>query len=94
MEIPVIVTNIPGPMDAIIDNVTGLFVEKKNIDQLFDKMLFLKNNPEFAKQLGLNGRRFAVDSFNQIVLFDKIIEDRIDLIEKSFNLELKRRTRG
>ena len=54
---PVIVSNL-GAMAEIIENgKTGLLFEPGNVDDLVDKILWAKNNPEKMKEMGLNARK-------------------------------------
>lgn len=70
---PVVASNLgPGP-EAIIDTKTGLLCNPLNPDDIAKKILFMFDNPEKAKEMGINSRK---DIFNR---FDpnKIIEDNI-----------------
>ena len=75
MGVPVIVSNIPGPTDAMQENVTGLICEKKNAIDLKDKMLTILNK-EICLQYGQNAVGFVVDNFEQKRLFEHILENR------------------
>lgn len=76
MELPVIVTNIPGPIDAMRNGETGIIVEKANVGQLQDAMLFFMKNQEIAEKYGKKGGHFASNSFEQKRLFQEILVDR------------------
>ena len=81
MGVPVIVTNIPGPIDAMLPGKTGEIIEKKNTKELYllmDKML----SNDRLNEYGMLGHDFAVEHFNQKVLFHKIAEDRERLIKR------------
>lgn len=80
MGVPVIVTNIPGPIDAMVDEQSGLVVPKKNIDGLESAMLRLYVHPELRVQMGEYGYLLARDSFEQKQLFKHILEDRKNLL--------------
>lgn len=80
MGVPVIVTNIPGPIDAMVDGKTGLIVEKKEIDGLVFAMKKLRENMVFCEQLGNAGVEYARSNFEQNQLFKKILEDRKKLL--------------
>lgn len=80
MGVPVIVSNIPGPIDAMKENETGLICKKADIDTLRDAMVKLYENQDLAKQLGENGISFARDNFEQTKLFEYILEDRKNLL--------------
>lgn len=82
METAVIITDIPGPTDAIIEGKTGITVKKKDALALYNAMSLLKCDKEKCKELGQNGRRFAEEYFDQNRLFQFILEDRDGLISK------------
>ena len=84
MGVPVIVSNIPGPIDAMENNKTGLLVEKKNVSQLTKAMLHLINSKELCETLGNNGVIFAKNNFDQKQFVEKMIEDRKELVNKNY----------
>ncbi|MCT1483497.1 glycosyltransferase family 4 protein [Staphylococcus hominis] len=68
VEVPVIVNNVTGAKDTLINNVTGYLVEKGNYNQIAQKLEFLIDNPAIKKQLGINGRENVESKFrNEIV---------------------------
>ena len=80
MGLPVIVTNIPGPVDAIIADETGVMVEKANALELYNAMNDMLNSPQEVVRLGEAAQRFAKESFDQNILFNHILEDRKRLL--------------
>ena len=55
---PIITTNIPGCMEAVVENVSGFLVEKKNEMSLYEAMKrFLMLSYEERKKMGLYGRK-------------------------------------
>lgn len=76
MGVPVIVTNIPGPIDAMVENKTGLTVEKKNANSLYNAMIKVYNNNKILDEFSNNASEFAIRNFEQNRLFEYIIEDR------------------
>ncbi len=77
MCIPVLVSNIPGAKDTIVDNVTGFLVEPKNAKELLSKMDYYLLNPDLLKEHGLNGRKRIEKYFSS----DKIWSQQLDLYE-------------
>ncbi|MBJ6364976.1 glycosyltransferase family 4 protein [Staphylococcus hominis] len=68
VEVPVIVNNVTGAKDTLINNVTGYLVEKGNYNQIAQKLEFLIDNPAIKKQLGINGRENVESKFrNEII---------------------------
>ena len=80
MGTPVIVTDIPGPTDAMIKNVTGLTVQMKNAEDLYTALNTLIDDSELRRSLGNNGREYAVRNFEQKELCRHILEDRKRLL--------------
>lgn len=80
MGVPVIVTDIPGPTDAMINNETGLVVKKADVETLKNAMVKMNNDVDFCKKCGENSIEFAKNNFEQQQLFQKILEDRKNLL--------------
>lgn len=85
MGVPVIVTDIPGPVDAVIDNKTGLLVKKAAENSLLDAMKKIRKLN--YQGMGKEGHKFASDNFEQKQLFDKIIESRNELLKQNINTD-------
>lgn len=83
MGLPVIVTDIPGPIDAILPNKTGIAVEKQNSDELLKAMELLYNDSQLRESFGIEGHRFVVQNFEQKKLLTHILEDRKNLLKNS-----------
>ena len=80
MGVPVIVSDIPGPTDAMIHGMTGLLTPKADSEKLRNNMLHLYDNRELCAEYGKKGEHFARTSFEQRELFQKIMDDRRSLI--------------
>lgn len=85
MGVPVIVTDIPGPVDAVIDNKTGLLVKKADENSLLDAMKKIRKLN--YQEMGKEGHKFVSDNFEQKQLFDKIIESRNELLKQNINTD-------
>lgn len=84
MGVPVIVSNIPGPIDAMKENETGLIVQKKDVVSLNKAMIKLLEDKDLCMKFGKNGVEFARENFNQQTFFSYVKSDR----EKLFNIYL------
>lgn len=80
MGVPVIITNIPGPIDGMLKDKTGIVVPKKDKEALHEAMEKLITSPEQCRALGENGVSYASKNFEQKELFRRIYEDRKELI--------------
>lgn len=63
-EVPVIATNVDGFLEVMKDNETGYIVEKKNVEQIADKLEVLLKNKELRIELGKNGRKRVLENYN------------------------------
>ncbi len=80
MGIPVIVTDIPGPTEAMKKDLTGLVVPMKNTEALEDAMIKLYSDPDLCLRFGEEGLKYASDRFEQKALFNHILRDRQRLL--------------
>ena len=83
MGVPVIVSNIPGPTDAM-DTSTGLIVKVKDSNDLAKAMDKLKKDRNLLNELSKNCVSFA-KKFDNKILFDLIDQDRKSLINSHDN---------
>lgn len=63
----VLISNIPENLETI--DHSGFSFETKNIDDLFQKLVYLLNVPELAAKRGERGQNFIKENFN----WDKIV---------------------
>jgi glycosyltransferase involved in cell wall biosynthesis len=87
MGIPVIVTDIPGPTDAMKKDVTGLVVQKGNASELYDAMGNLYCSKDLCDEMGRNALEYVSGSFEQNTLFEKIRQDRLELLKNSVSTQ-------
>ena len=80
MGVPVIVSDIPGPTDAMKPGKTGLLVKKADADSLKDAMIRMEEDRQLCRTMSTEAERFAAESFEQGQLALKILEDRKDLL--------------
>lgn len=62
-EVPVIVSDIPGVRDVIVEGKNGLLAEPMNSEDLAGKIRTLLENPEVAERMGKNGRKRVLERF-------------------------------
>ena len=80
MGVPVIVTDIPGPKDAMIPGETGLSVTKADTGDLYKAMRQMLVD---TKDYGEKGVLFARQNFERQELFKCFLLDRENLLKKS-----------
>ena len=86
MGVPVIVTNIPGPTEAMKENATGIVVKKRDANALKKAIERLINDPNSRKQMSENSVKFVKERFDNQKLFKYIMEDRNRLILNNSNI--------
>lgn len=80
MKLPVIVTNIPGPTEGVINGETGIYVRKADFVDLANALKSLIENENLREKYAENGYRFVVNRFEKNQLFKKILQDRESLL--------------
>lgn len=82
MGVPVIVSDIPGPVDAMESGVTGLSVPARDADALGAAMQTLGACRGDREKMGKKGRAFVEERFDQKKLMEQILQDRMALLEE------------
>ncbi len=71
---PVIATDVGGNSELVEHNKTGLLIEKENITQLKDAILFLINHPDKRIEMGKAGYLKALREFSMQKMISKYID--------------------
>lgn len=82
MGVPVVVSDIPGPQNGMIEEITGYKVPVKDVDSIVEKVSILIDDEQKRKEFGEAGRNFVVQNFDSDILLKKIIENRDWLISR------------
>lgn len=82
MGVPVIVSDIPGPTDAMQPGQTGLTVPVRNVAALQAAMGKMLNDSALRCTMGNRGRLFVEERFDQKKLCAAILQDRSRLMEE------------
>ncbi len=85
MGVPVIVTNIPGPIDGMKEGGTGLVVPVKDAAALQEGMEEMLNNSSLRMECAKNAPIYAQEGFEQKRLQQYILEDRKRLFDEAEN---------
>ena len=80
MGVPVVVTKYPGPSSAMEEGVSGYSVPVKDVEQLTEYILKFLCNPMSAKEMGLQGRKWVEERFDQKVFIEKYMQNRMELL--------------
>jgi glycosyltransferase involved in cell wall biosynthesis len=81
MKKPVVVTNVGGNPEMMVDGKTGFLVEKGSSEQLIDKFSLLLEDKKLAEQMGDNGRKFVEETFN----WELIAKNFIKIVKSYLN---------
>jgi glycosyltransferase involved in cell wall biosynthesis len=68
--LPIITTDQGAITESVKDGVNGFIVEKRNPQQIADKIKFLIENPEIRKKMGEQSRRLYLENFTE----EKMVE--------------------
>ena len=82
MGTPSIVSNIPGPIDVIIEGETALTAEVKNADDLRLKMQYFINNTESIPEMSQHCTEFIKTKFDSKILNQEILHRKKTLLEQ------------
>ncbi len=74
---PVVVTDVGGLREIVVDGETGFVIKPQVVEGLADKVLWLMNNPEKSRALGEAGR----ERVGKLFPLEKAIRAREKLIE-------------
>jgi colanic acid/amylovoran biosynthesis glycosyltransferase len=73
MNLPVLISDVGGMPEGIIDGVTGFVLSENDLEAFADKIVWLANNPEKRKEMGQAGRKFVEDKFDIEKLNQKLL---------------------
>jgi len=65
---PVIVTDIPGPSEIAIDNITGYIVPPSDPGKMAEAIEMILSNKELAVKMGENGLRRVTEHYNLVTI--------------------------
>jgi len=78
---PVIGSAVGGIPDMIQERKTGFLIPPGDVGALAERLKWILQQPEKAKQIGESARRFAQDFFSE----EQYVQNYSDLIDKSFD---------
>lgn len=85
---PIITTNRSGCREIVDDGVNGYIVEKKNSQDLIEKIeTFLQLNFEEKKQMGLAGRLKVESEYDRCIVVNEYLEE-IKLVKRSIGARM------
>lgn len=72
MQVPCVVTNIRGCREAVEHGRNGLLVPLGDVQALADAIVELLTDREKARRMGEEGRRMALERFDERLVFEKV----------------------
>jgi len=81
--LPAISTNVGSVSQIVKNNKSGFVVEKKDVNAIADKLLFLIERPELWRAMGSTGRKNIEEHYNINALNDKLVSIYKNLIFKN-----------
>ncbi len=82
MGVPVIVTDIPGPIDGMKKDETGFVIPVRDASALKIAMEKMYGDPGLRDRFGAAGYRYIKDNFEQQRFFSCLLDDRMRLLDK------------
>ena len=82
MGLPTVASAIGGITDTIEDGVDGLLVKPGDVEDLEEKLEWIMQNPEQAKEIGRNGRKTAIEKYSYEAIENTIKQAISEIVDK------------
>ncbi len=82
MALPVVTTDIPGPSEVIEDGVSGILVQPRDADSLYEGLRDMLSDTERMQRMGAAGRKRCEKLFNRERMLSLTYEHRTSIMEK------------
>lgn len=86
--LPVVVSDVGGAGEAVVDEVTGLLFPREDVSALADRLRRLSTDPELRRAMGAAGR----ERYEQHFTFDRMYEQTLSMYRSA--ADRKRRVVG
>jgi glycosyltransferase involved in cell wall biosynthesis len=70
--LPIITTDQGAITESVIDGVNGFIVEKKNPEQIAEKIKLLIENPQLRQRMGRESRRMYLENFTEKKMVERL----------------------
>jgi glycosyltransferase involved in cell wall biosynthesis len=80
MGVPAVATDVKGNREAVIDGRTGYLVAFADVPALAGAIEKLLRHPDQARRMGEEGRRLALESFDERRVFDRVRREYLELL--------------
>ena len=82
MEVPSVVTNVVGCIDAVIDGVTGTVVSKGNVPELTRALLMYLDDENIRRAHGAAARDRVVQNYKPELVWNALYQEYLRLLQK------------
>ena len=82
-EVPVVISDVPGLMEATQPGVTSIVVTRQSAQALADAIVLLYQNPGLRKKMGKAGRKLVMEKFDYVLCFHNIEKIFLELAENN-----------
>lgn len=79
---PVIATKGGGTNELVSDQINGYLIDTESINQLVDRITFLKSKAQLRNEIGKNGKSLIIGNFNANLMTRNYVSQYIKLINK------------
>jgi glycosyltransferase involved in cell wall biosynthesis len=82
MKVPCVVTDIRGCRETVQHGRNGLLVPLGDVQALADAIIELLTDQEKARRMGEEGRRMALEHFDERLVFEKVKAEYARLLQE------------
>jgi glycosyltransferase involved in cell wall biosynthesis len=72
MAVPAVASNVKGNREAVEHGRNGLLVPLGDVPALTDAIARILTEPDLARRMGQEGRRVALERFDERIVFDRV----------------------
>jgi glycosyltransferase involved in cell wall biosynthesis len=81
--IPCVATSVGGVPECVVDNETGMLVDREDEQRFVDKALDLLNNPVKCKEMGASAKKFVAENFEIGNIASRYLDFYAQVLERS-----------
>ena len=82
MQLAVVTTDIPGPSEVIEEGVTGILVQPRDVDSLYEGLKQMLSDRKRMEDMAIAGRKRCEKLFNRQRMLRLTYEHRMNLLNK------------
>jgi colanic acid/amylovoran biosynthesis glycosyltransferase len=75
MELPVIVSDLGGAPEGMVDGETGFLVPEKDVEAIAHRIRLLYDDPKLCESMGRSGRKFVEDRYGTHDSTQRLLEE-------------------